>query len=598
MPEHEMQAAEIHELAVEREVLNEKHHAPDRINLDLGLVTSPGGTKRPSSSPVTVGEGDFTADEEEPTEEERQTLRRIGESLPKAAWLVAIVELCERFSYYGCQGLFQNYVQRPYGGELAGALGKGHQTATALTIFFSMWCYVTPIFGAIVADQYLGKYKTILYFAIIYMVGLLILVLTSLPVALENGAGMGGFIAAILIIGIGTGGIKSNVSPLIADQYTRKKMAIKTLPTGERVIIDPAVTIQQIYMIFYCCINIGALSLLATPYMERDIGFWSAFLLCLCMFVVGLSVLILGKNHYVVRPPQGTVITNAFKAIGIMIRHRNMDAAKPTYQEEFGRKHRTPWDDQFVEELKRALVACRVFVFYPIYWLVYSQFSSNFVSQAGEMNGHGIPNDLMQNFDPIAIIVFVPILDRFVYPALRKMHIKFRPITRITFGFFVASLSMMYAAIVQHLIYKAGPCYGKPLACDAPGAANGNDVHIAIQTPAYIFVGISEIFASVTGLEYAYMKAPVSMKSFVQSMFLLTNAFGFALGEAFTPLVGDPTVMWMFVGLCGGTIGAGIVFWLIFHHLDSKEDEMNTLDAKAEELERKRTLEVEQKQSA
>src|SRR5881398_1956440 len=123
------------------------------------------------------------------------------------------------------------------------------------------------------------------------MVVLLILVLTSLPVALENGAGMGGFIAAILIIGIGTGGIKSNVSPLIADQYTRKKMAIKTLPTGERVIIDPAVTIQQIYMIFYCCINIGALSLLATPYMERDIGFWSAFLLCLCMFVVGLSVL-------------------------------------------------------------------------------------------------------------------------------------------------------------------------------------------------------------------------------------------------------------------------------------------------------------------
>jgi hypothetical protein len=39
-------------------------------------VTSPGGTKRPSSIPVTVGEGDFTADEEEPTEEERQTLRR------------------------------------------------------------------------------------------------------------------------------------------------------------------------------------------------------------------------------------------------------------------------------------------------------------------------------------------------------------------------------------------------------------------------------------------------------------------------------------------------------------------------------------------
>jgi POT family proton-dependent oligopeptide transporter len=101
------------------------------------------------------------------------------------------------------------------------------------------------------------------------MVGLLILLLTSLPVSLEHGAGLGGFIAAILVIGVGTGGIKSNVSPLIADQYQRKKMAIKTIAkTGERVIIDPAVTIQRIYLVFYCCINVGALSLLATPYME------------------------------------------------------------------------------------------------------------------------------------------------------------------------------------------------------------------------------------------------------------------------------------------------------------------------------------------
>lgn len=40
-----------------------------------------------------------------------------------------------------------------------------------------------------------------------------------------------------------------------------------------------------------------------------------------------------------------------------------------------------PWDDQFVDEVKRALVACRVFLLYPIYWVVYGQFSNNFVSQ-------------------------------------------------------------------------------------------------------------------------------------------------------------------------------------------------------------------------
>ncbi|TGO55790.1 hypothetical protein BOTNAR_0237g00070 [Botryotinia narcissicola] len=552
------------------------------------------GISPTADSRVNSFEKGNDADEEEPTDEEKQTLRRIGDSLPMSAWLVAIVELCERFSYYGCVGLFQNYVQRPLDGSLGrGALGLGHQTATALTVFFSMWCYFTPIFGAIVADQYLGRFKAICYFAVVYMVGLLVLVLTSLPVSLENGAGLGGYIAAILIIGVGTGGIKSNVSPLIADQYTRKRMAIKVLETGERVIIDPTVTIQRIYLIFYWCINIGSLSLLATPYLERDVGFWSAYLMCLCVFMVGFVTLLVGRKRYIVRPPKGTVITDAFKIIGQMIKYRNLNAAKPSYRAANNLSQTTPWNEKFVDEVKRALIACRVFVFYPIYWVVYAQFSSNFVSQAGEMNTHGVPNDLSQNFDPIAIILLVPVMDRLVYPLLRKWHIKFRPMSRITFGFIVASFSMMYAAIVQHLIYKAGPCYGKPLECPAAvlpdGTIQPNEVHFAIQIPAYVLIGISEIFASVTGLEYAYTKAPASMKSFVQAMFLLTNAFGFAICQAFIPLVGNPTILWMFVGLACGSFGAGIVFWICYHKLDEQEDELNSLDAKSEEVESKGT---------
>lgn len=115
-----------------------------------------------------------------------------------------------------------------------------------LTDFFQFWCYVTPVAGAIVSDQYLGKYWTIFYSAIIYIVGCLVLFLTSLPVAIEHGASLGGLIAAMIIIGMGTGGIKSNVSPLIAEQYENTTQFIKTLKSGERVIVDPAVTIQRI----------------------------------------------------------------------------------------------------------------------------------------------------------------------------------------------------------------------------------------------------------------------------------------------------------------------------------------------------------------
>ena len=139
---------------------------------------------------------------------------------------------------------------------------------------------------------------------------------------------------------------------------------------------------------------------------------------------------------------------------------------------------------------------------------------------------------------------------------------------------------MMYAAIVQHLIYSHGPCYKSPL-CDASivdGTAQGNNIHIAIQTPAYMFIGISEIFASVTGLEYAYTKAPPSMKSFVQSLYLLTNAFGSAIGEALVPVAYDPAILWMFVGLCISSFIAGIFIYVVFGRLNKTEEAMNNLD--------------------
>ncbi|KAF4505960.1 hypothetical protein G6O67_006092 [Ophiocordyceps sinensis] len=103
-------------------------------------------------------------------------LRRVGENLPASAFLTAIVELTERFTYYGAQGLFQNYINNPADGSNgAKGLGLGHQVATGLNLFFQWFCYVTPILVAIISDQYLGKYKSILVFCAIYWLGLVIL---------------------------------------------------------------------------------------------------------------------------------------------------------------------------------------------------------------------------------------------------------------------------------------------------------------------------------------------------------------------------------------------------------------------------------------
>ncbi|KAK5112902.1 hypothetical protein LTR62_003724 [Meristemomyces frigidus] len=569
---HEEAAAELHAITLQR--IQEKE------SVDMAGASLPGGAEK---GMVFDAESQPTADEMEPTEQDKATLRRIGENLPAAAYLVAVVELCERFTYYGCQGLFQNYIANsPDGYDGARGLGLGHAGATGLNIFFQFFCYITPILGAIIADQYLGKYKTILIFACIYWIGLIILWTTALPTAIEHGASLGGYVTAILVIGFGTGGIKSNIAPLIADQYTRKVMALKTLKTGERVIIDPAITYQRIYMVFYWCINVGCLSLLATPFMEKYKGFWSAYILCFCVFTMGVVVLILSRKHYVVRPPQGSIITDAFKALGLMIAGRSTNAAKPSWRAANGMTKQVPWSDHFVDELVRALRACKVFCFYPVFWVCYGQFSSNFVSQASQMNGHGMPNDLMQNFDPISIIVVIPILDKLIYPALRRAHIELKPVQRITIGFFLAGLCLAYAAIVQKLIYSTGPCYGSPGKCPAGMDGNSplpNNIHIAVQTPAYVLIGVAEIFISVTGLEYAYTKSPPSMKSFVQSLYLFTNAIGSAISEALVPATGDPAIMWMYTGVGIWSVVTAGVFWLLFHHYDDQEEEMNALGA-------------------
>lgn len=49
----------------------------------------------------------------------------------------------------------------------------------------------------------------------------------------------------------------------------------------------------------------------------------------------------------------------------------------------------------------------------------------------------------------------------------------------------------------------------------------------------YVLIALSEIFASITGLEYAFTKAPRNMRSLVMSMFLFTSAVAAAIGEAF-----------------------------------------------------------------
>jgi POT family proton-dependent oligopeptide transporter len=104
-------------------------------------------------------------------------------------------------------------------------------------------------------------------------------------------------------------------------------------------------------------------------------------------------------------------------------------------------------------------------------------------------------------------------------------------------------------------------------------------VSFPLQTPICYFTSNQLIFTlTVTGLEYAYTKAPPNMKSFVQSLYLFTSAIGSAISEALVPATGDPAIMWMYTGVSIVAALTGVIFWFIFNHYDNQEEEMNALE--------------------
>lgn len=470
----------------------------------------------------------------------------------------------------------------------------GQRAGTGITTFNQFWQYFMPLFGAYIADQYWGRYKTITVALFIDILGHIILIMSAIPPVItkpkENS--LAAMIIGILVIGFGTGGFKPNINPLIAEQLPDSHLYIKTLKSGERVIVDPSVTLNRLYNWFYWFINVGALvGQITMVYAEKYVGFWLSytlptFMLCLCP-----AVMWWGRKKYDRIPPQGSVFGKAIKTFNLAQKGRwsinpfttwkNMhdgtfwDKVKPS---NLG-TNRPAWmtfDDKFVDELRRGFNACAVFLYYPIYWLTYSQLNNNLVAQAGVMTRNGLPNDIMANLDPLALIIFIPLCDIFIYPSLRKMGIRFSPIKRITAGFFTGAAAMVYAAVLQHYIYQRN-CGYYPVQSIDNGTCEVVDINVWIQTPAYVLIALSEIFASITSLEYAYTKAPKSMRSMVQAASLFMTAISSALAQAFVFLSEDPLLVWNYGVFAVLAFIAGILFWIQFRRLDEEEDALNEL---------------------
>ncbi|CAI7656749.1 unnamed protein product [Penicillium pancosmium] len=99
------------------------------------------------------------------SEDEVRELLHVVDKIPVRLWIACIAGILERFVWYGATAPLQNYLQNSPGGEVPGALGLHQATASNIVNALIIGSYITPVPAAVVADSWLGRYKTMLYCA-------------------------------------------------------------------------------------------------------------------------------------------------------------------------------------------------------------------------------------------------------------------------------------------------------------------------------------------------------------------------------------------------------------------------------------------------
>ncbi|MFC0624074.1 peptide MFS transporter [Kribbella deserti] len=179
------------------------------------------------------------------------------------------VELWERFSFYGMQGILLIYL---YYSATDGGLGINRDTATSIVGAYGGLVYLSTILGAWLADRLLGAERTLFYSAVVVMVGHIALAL--LPGLVGVGVGL-------VLIALGSGGVKATATSLVGSLYaegdTRRDAG---------------------FSLFYLGINLGALAgPLLTGLLQKNVGFHYGFGLAAVGMALGLTQYAFGRRQ-------------------------------------------------------------------------------------------------------------------------------------------------------------------------------------------------------------------------------------------------------------------------------------------------------------
>ncbi|XP_076603528.1 solute carrier family 15 member 2 [Chaetodon auriga] len=370
------------------------------------------------------------------------TKKLCGTNYPTSICFIVVNEFCERFSYYGMKALLTLY--------FITYLHWDKDLSTAVYHAFGSLCYFTPILGALIADSWLGKYKTIIYLSIIYVIGHVVKSVGAIPSVGNNEVHIALSMLGLILIALGTGGIKPCVAAFGGDQFDEEN-------NKER---------QKFFSIFYMSINAGSfLSTVITPILRSDVQCFGgdcyalAFGVPAALMVVALVVFIAGSPLYKKNPPQGNILLQVCRCIGFAIRNRWQ---RRKY--ESPRKHWLDWAEEkyprhLIQEIKMVLRVLVLYIPLPMFWALFDQQGSRWTIQAARMNmafgdSFSIKPDQIQMMNALLILLFVPIFDLIIYPLVGLCRINITPLRKMATGMIFAALAFGAATVVEVNVVK------------------------------------------------------------------------------------------------------------------------------------------------
>lgn len=312
-------------------------------------------------------------------------------------------EAAERFSFYGMKAALVVFMTQYLHlmGTTAGDPMSSAQ-ANANQHYFVSFIYLTPLFGAIISDRFLGKYKTIIWLSIVYCLGHVALALMGIA-----GPAVWWLLAGLGLIGIGGGGIKPCVSAHVGDQFG----------------INNQHLLSKVFNWFYFSINLGAaLSNLLIPWLLKWYGPHWAFGIPGTLMALATLMFWLGRSKFVHIPPAGKQFTREFfSAAG----------------------------------LKTTAKLCSIFFFIPIFWALFEQTASSWVFQAIDMDreifGYEVLPSQVQAANPFFILILIPLFTYVIYPMVNKVW-PLNPLRKIGIGLFITVIAFAFSALIQEWI--------------------------------------------------------------------------------------------------------------------------------------------------